>query len=569
MKKLIIFMTTVSLILLASCSGKDNRITQNEDGSITYSSVDKDGKAVKYNQSYDGFDNVTVIDGKNVKALNPANISLAKYKNKDVLFEFSCDLKIVEESGKDTDVIWMINEVSANMPQVARERVPSGEWVSMKGSVFIHLTGEQTFYISSAGMHVDTRTFYLKNFKFTLAGEGIGANAEAEPQIWTEAPQLKEAYKGIFDYFGIATGFRGTFDQEDKAAGIAYHADCITAGNEFKPDFIFANSRPKKFADFVAEDGKTYQMPADLPKFGGQKKFLEACKANGVKMRGHVLVWHSQTPNWFFKEDFDISKSDVSRAEMKARQEWYIKTVMDFVADWEKENNNGEHIIIAWDVVNEAVADGASVNNWLRSSKSKWYDIYKDAGFIVDAFRFANKYAPADVKLVYNDYGCYSPGKRTAICTLIDLIKADPEARIDCVGMQAHVKIDTPVTGNNSFEHAVQEFLAKGVDVQVTELDIANGKNPYSPYLLKAKYKEFYQMFIRNRKTADKNGICGVTIWGLEDEHTWLNAQQEYKGYPQYPLLFKTVNKEDGSREIVCKPAFFGVLEAGQEASEN
>lgn len=565
MKKDFIFICILSVIFLSSCVSAKG-LMQNEDGSVSITKIDKDGSAVKYNQEYDGFENVTIIDGTKVNKLNPINVNLAAYKGKDVLFDFSCDIKIEESSGKETDVSWMINEVSANMPEVAREKIPSGKWVSMAGSVFLHLSGEQNFYLSSSGMHVENRTFYLKNFKLKLDGEGIGTKEKIE-MTWKDAPSLKEAYKGKIDYFGLATNFRNEFDQRSIAEGIACQADCVTAGNEFKPDFIFNWSRPRKFGDFVAEDGKTYQMPIDVPKFDGQTKFLQMCKDVGVKMRGHVLVWHSQTPDWFFKENFDTKKPFVSREEMTAREEWYIKTVLEFVDKWEKENNNGEHIIIAWDVVNEAIADGASASKWLRTD-SKWYDIFGDATFIVNAFRYANKYAPKDVKLVYNDYGCYSPNKMNAICNIIDLIKSTPDARIDCVGMQSHVRIKSPnVSGPNSFETAVQKFAAKGVDIQVTELDIANAQDPYSPYLLKAKYKEYFEMFLRNRKTEDKHGICGVTIWGIKDKGTWLNAQKEYKGHTQYPLLFEDSKSEDYS-EYMCKPAFFGVLEAAQEFKE-
>ncbi|MDY4984390.1 MAG: endo-1,4-beta-xylanase [Treponema sp.] len=565
MKRLVLALLGASLLAFASCGGGDTGIIENADGSIIYTRPDKDGSAVKYNQKHDGFTNVTIINGKAVKTLNPINVNLAEYKNKDVLFDFSCDVKVVEESGKDSDLIWMINEVSANMPQLAREKVKSGEWVTMKGSCFIHLSGEQNFYLSSSGMHLDKRTFYLKNFKFQLSGEGLGKNA-SQPMDWYEAPSLKEAYKDIFDYIGIACTFRNEFEKPYIANGVARHANTVTAGNEFKPDFVFAWNRPRNFVDFKAEDGKTYKVPAGMPKFGSQSDYLHACKEAGVKMRGHTLVWHSQTPNWFFKEDFDINKPEVSKAEMTARQEWYIKTVLEFVDNWEKQYNNGEHIIVSWDVVNEAVADGASATNWLRAGNSKWYDVYGDATFIVNAFRFANKYAPADVKLVYNDYNCYSPGKLNGICNIIDMIQATPDARIDAVGMQSHVKIDYPaVTGQNSYEAAVQKFISKGLDVHVTELDIANGKNPYSPFLLKAKYKEYYEMFIRNRKTEGKNGITSVTVWGVNDENTWLNNQKEYKDLTQYPLLFKKKTAEENEQELVCKPAFSGVLEAAQD----
>ena len=278
-------------------------------------------------------------------------------------------------------------------------------------------------------------------------------------------------------------------------------------------------------------------------------------------MRGHVLVWHAQTPEWFFYEDWGSTGSNelVSIDEMNERLEWYIKTVLNHIKDWEDTNNNGERIVTTWDVVNEAISDNATDTSWVRpENSSRWTKIYKDETYIINAFRYANRYAPKDVKLAYNDYGCYAKQKRKAICKLIDEIKATPDARIDVIGMQSHVKVDYPaITGKDSFEEAVQMFVEKGVNVQVTELDIANGKSPNSDLRLKAIYNQYFNMFIRNRKTADKNGIEGVTIWGLNDEGTWLNALDEYNGYTQYPLLFRN--------SFTCKPAFYGVLEAAQK----
>ena len=338
-------------------------------------------------------------------------------------------------------------------------------------------------------------------------------------------------------------------------------------GNEFKPDFIFRWSLPRQFKDFKGENGKTVKVPSyTLKGFETCADILEATKKNNLEMRGHVLVWHSQTPDWFFTENYDYDSELVDKDTMNARMEWYIKTVLEFVANWEKENNNGKHIIKHWDVVNEACADGATDQKWLRED-SNWFKVYGSEEFIVNAFRYANKYAPKDVSLVYNDYSSYNGstrsanggGKTNAILKVVDAIQAAPDARIDAVGMQSHVQMEyPPVSGNvnDSFEAAVKKFIAKGVNVQITELDIANAKKLYSPMKLKAKYKEYFEMFIRNKKTANKKGIEGVTIWGVTDDGTWLNSQSQYKGHTQYPLLF--------TEDYECKPAFFGIVEAAE-----
>ena len=474
MKKLILslmFVFSFSTVFAAI----NKNLVENSDGSLSITNVDKDGSAIKFNKTVDNFQNVTVIDAKKVKNQKFIKASLEDFDKKEVMISFSCDVKVEDSTGAENEISWIIDEVSANFPVVSRKVLKSGEWTTMKGEAILVLAEKKSFYISAAGLNKDNLTIYLKNFNLKIMGEGIGAPA---PKVsWMDAPSLKDAYKDLFDYFGIAVSLKGELNTSDGQIGLERQASSITMGNEMKPDFLFAWKRPSTMCDFVAEDGNTYQVPDNLPIFNDVRMILLMARSLGIQMRGHVLVWHSQTPKWFFKENYstDANAKYVDKATMKARQEWYIKSVLEYVKNWEEENNGGKRIITTWDVVNEAVADNAGGQKWVRED-SDWFRVYKSEEFILDAFRFANKYAPSDVKLAYNDYNCYAPNKREAIAKLIDLIKATPGARIDVLGMQSHVKINYPkIRGDNSFEAAVHKFLSKGVDVQVTELDIANG----------------------------------------------------------------------------------------------
>ena len=238
---------------------------------------------------------------------------------------------------------------------------------------------------------------------------------------------------------------------------------------------------------------------------------------------------------------------------MTARQEWYIKSVLEFVKNWEDIYNGGKRIIITWDVVNEACTDSAWTDNPLRTA-SPWYSIYGDDTFIVNAFRFANHYAPKDVKLAYNDYSCYSPQKTKAICKVVQDIQAARDARIDVVGMQSHVSMTYPTIAD--YEKAVQTFLALGVDVQVTEMEIAFGGKSANQEALGDLYAEYFKMFLDNRKLPGKNGICGITLWGTKDEASWIRNNTDNMNKFQRPLLFE--------KDYECKPAFFSVLETAQ-----
>ena len=114
--------------------------------------------------------------------------------------------------------------------------------------------------------------------------------------------------------------------------------------------------------------------------------YLEFAKESGVPMRGHTLVWHNQTPKWFFHENYDETARLADRETMLARMENYIHGVLAFV----QENYPG--VIYAWDVVNEAVNDGDLRDSlWLKT-------VGRD--FVIKAFEYARKYADPDVAVL-------------------------------------------------------------------------------------------------------------------------------------------------------------------------
>jgi len=396
-------------------------------------------------------------------------------------------------------------------------------------------------------------------------------------------PSLYETYKADFDYVGIACEYDSwngikELVNDNVCTGLKKHANTITMGNEFKPDSFFGyqwNGNGKKMVDFTGSNGKTIKVPASL-NYSTVDKCLSQCKKHGLKMRGHVLVWHSQTPESFFADNYVAKTSNglitnlADKDTMCARQEWYIKSVLQHVAEWEKTNNNGEHIIWAWDVVNEAMADDAFVGTqeWVRGATastkdkapnaypagSRWYQIYGSEEFIIDAFRFANAYAPADVKLCYNDYNEYmnwSGGWKTkAICKLIDELqtaeakKVDGRSvrpRIDAMGMQSHVGVSWP--GLQGYETAIKEFLKKGVDIHVTELDFS----AETPEAAAKCYKEYNNLFRKyGNQGSAKNKITCVTVWGINNKTSWI-----YKGKVKYPLLFDGYETTDSFWAII------------------
>lgn len=404
-------------------------------------------------------------------------------------------------------------------------------------------------------------------------------------------PSIKETYSDTFDYIGLAveygnfglkyTGdkYTGTYTHDkswgtpnefyysEVQQGISKHANTITLGNELKPQFLLqwwdGDGSSQTKTTFNASNGQKIQVPDKLNGEALIYATLNAAKKAGVKMRGHVLTWHSQTPEGFFRENYSKNGNLVSKEVMTARHEWYIKTVLECVAEWEKANRvagkeTGNHLIWAWDVVNEAMADDASdpsTGSWLRGSTagtkdkdpanggSRWYEIYKNEEFIINAFRFANAYAPADVKLCYNDYNEYQSNKTPAIEKIANLIKAGSaqtingksvSPRLDAIAMQSHVGSSWPSI--TEYENALKKFLAIA-DVHVSELDISAASSSEAA----TAYANYFKMLKKyGKNNSGSNKITCVTIWGINNESSWINPSN---GKTTYPLLFNKVGE--------------------------
>lgn len=427
-----------------------------------------------------------------------------------------------------------------------------------------------------------------------------GISRSQDNWLADSVPSIKQTYSDTFDYIGLAveygnfglkcTGnkYTGTYTHDkswgtpselyysEVQQGISKHANTITLGNELKPQFLLQwweddNSQAPDYGlkqqktTFTASNGQTIQVPDKLNGEALIYATLNAAKNAGVKMRGHVLTWHSQTPEGFFRENYSKNGALVSKEVMTARHEWYIKTVLDCVAQWEINNGyagkeTGNHLIWAWDVVNEAMADDAETTytgtnqNWLRGSTagtkdkdpanggSRWYEIYKNEEFIINAFRFANAYAPADVKLCYNDYNEYQSNKTPAIEKIANLIKAGSaqtingksvSPRLDVIAMQSHVGTSWPSI--TEYENALKKFLAIA-DVHVSELDISAASSSEAA----TAYANYFKMLKKYGKNYSGNKITCVTIWGINNESSWINPSN---GKTTYPLLFNKVGE--------------------------
>ena len=205
-------------------------------------------------------------------------------------------------------------------------------------------------------------------------------------------PSLKETYAGKFDFGTCLPG--SAFSNVKLLTLVKEQFSILTPENELKPDSVLDVAASKELVE--EEEDET----AVAVHFDAARPLLRFAQSQGLKVHGHVLIWHSQTPEAFFHEGYDIKKPMVDRETMLGRMENYIKEVLTQT----EELYPG--VIVSWDVVNEAIDDGT---NWLRKG-SNWYKTVGE-DFVVKAFEFARKYAKEGVLLYYNDYNTAYTGK--------------------------------------------------------------------------------------------------------------------------------------------------------------
>ncbi|GAA5019849.1 endo-1,4-beta-xylanase [Kitasatospora paranensis] len=303
------------------------------------------------------------------------------------------------------------------------------------------------------------------------AAHAAGANA------------LGAAAAGSGRYFGTAVA-SGRLGDSTYSTVLDREFTMVTPENEMKWDTVEPSRGSFNFA------------PGDA--------IVNHATAHGQRMRGHTLVWHSQLPSWVG------SIGDAST----------LRGVMDNHITTEMNHYKGR--IYAWDVVNEAFADDGSG----RHRSSVFQNVLGD-GFIEEAFRTARNTDPS-AKLCYNDYNIenWSDAKTQGVYRMVKDFKSRG-VPIDCVGFQSHFGAGGPPA---SFQTTLSNFAALGVDVQLTELDIAQASATAYTNTVKACLAVTH--------------CTGITVWGIRDSDSWRTGEN--------PLLFDNNGNP--------KPAYNAVL---------
>lgn len=372
--------------------------------------------------------------------------------------------------------------------------------------------------------------------------EGYGVEGTTQ-----QAPLVPETENGatLLNTYGKTFGHIGTCINPNQLKNktilekVKAQYNSITLENDMKPDIILNNWSPS-FITVDEAKALGYVIPENYKEITVPKlnlattdSVLKICAENGLGLRGHTLVWHSQTPKWFFKEGYQADGDWVTPDVMDARLEFYIRSVMGHVYDSEY-----GHVLYSWDVVNE----------YVHATDSGWEAVYGNEGltpsFVKLSYEIADdvlkQYGIRDeVSLIFNDFNTYIDYVK--IKEVMKFINSD-EKICDGVGMQAHLSTGNPT--EIKFITTVKEFLAEGYEVQITELDIGNsGEGTQAMYV--------YDLMKRLLKIKKEGGaITGITYWGLADTNSWRPGENA--------LLFSTIDEP--------KRGYFEVLRAYTDA---
>ncbi len=391
------------------------------------------------------------------------------------------------------------------LTELISENVKAGEWTELSAKY----TAPENSYEFKLTITTDsTEDFWFDSVKISTK-ESVNTVSAASTE-----KGLKDEFANYFRVGNILNG--GTVKNDAITAIVLKDFNSIECENELKPD-----------ATLVQSQSSNTNIGVSL---NSASAIMDFCVQNNIAMRGHTFVWYSQTPSWFFKENFNASGAWVDKSTMDGRMESYIKNMFSAIETQYPALN-----LYAYDVANECISDDSNrsgVNGGAREAgdgnvtggTSAWVSVYGNNDFVEKAFTYARKYAPEGCDLYYNDYNEYWDHKRDAIYNMCKSLYE--KGLLDGVGMQSHIPANaTGFAGTDSYIEAMHKYLSIGCDVQVTELDISveNGKYSYTDQA--NKYKAIFQAAMDYNKNPTSDGrVTAVCIWGPNDANSWLSA---------------------------------------------
>ncbi|NQX44382.1 endo-1,4-beta-xylanase [Paenibacillus tritici] len=439
-----------------------------------------------------------LVEGRERSFYGPS-LSVKDHMRPGTSYQFSLYVRLKEKPEADKSLQMTVYKKAGSESWNAIDKVSIkadqwDQWHLLKGKFqYSDQPSEMNLFVETPYITedtVDTLSFYV---------DDVVIEPAPEMSIEQDIPGLKEVYADDFAIGAAAYSWQmeGVYGELLKK-----HFNSITATYEMKPKFI-------------APAEGTYV-------FDGADQYVNFAQANGMGLRGHALLWHTDAAEWMFTD----GGKPASRELLLERLQDYIETVM--------KRYKGK--IYAWDVVNEAIADNGGGPDGMRLTP--WYNLI-GPDYIEKAFEFARAADP-EAKLYYNDYYTEVPEKREHIYKLLQQLKA--KNLIDGVGLQSHHGLYSPTT--QEIDKTIQMYSQLGLDIQITELDVDTGISPDLPLPASIaaqqgkRYKDLFELYKKY-----KDNISSVSIWGVQDE----------KSYNNHAMLF--------DEQLKAKLAYWGAVD--------
>lgn len=184
------------------------------------------------------------------------------------------------------------------------------------------------------------------------------------------------------DYFisGVSTDL-GSLRYGERSSFLRYHFGSVSMGNETKMESIINDDITDAYPDGIAKANvnnyyATQGQGKIIMNYENLEKVLSYCKANGLKLRYHAFVWHSQVREYFFLQDYNWSEYELEDYDAKGwdksnyhkfvdpetakkRLEDYIDQVIEYIYS----HGYGE-VVYAYDVINEATNGGGNRHSY-------------------------------------------------------------------------------------------------------------------------------------------------------------------------------------------------------------
>jgi endo-1,4-beta-xylanase len=250
--------------------------------------------------------------------------------------------------------------------------------------------------------------------------------------------------------------------------------------------------------------------------FHGADVLVDWAEQNGMKIRGHNLLWLRPDRNSDWLNNYDFGSRPAAEAERLLRD--HVTTVCKRYGDR----------IFTWDVVNEAIDPATGKMRDMVFS----HHLGEDCMDIV--FDAARKAAP-HAALVYNDFmtwGDNSARHREGVLELLSRMKSR-KVPVDVLGVQSHIGAGEigNVKGTMTFDSREESDWKGFVDgatalyprLQITEFDVSEVGTPADiperDRIIADLARRYLEMMLRYK------GLEQVMCWGMLDHHSWLQSR--------------------------------------------